>query len=336
MSYTAAPTRYDAMPYRYCGHSGLKLPALSLGLWHNFSDVDNYSTMVDMLTTAFDLGVTHFDLANNYGHPFAGSAERNFGRIMKEVLAPYRDELVISTKAGYYMHPGPYGDFGSRKYLISSLDASLKRMGLDYVDIFYHHRMDPHTPLEETMGALHDIVRSGKALYVGISNYDAPTAAKAQALLESMGTHCLIHQFCFSLLDRHVETDGTLEATHGVGMGSIAFSPLAQGILSDKYLKGIPANSRAAKPDTALTADRLNPALLQQVAALNEIAAARGQTLAQMAIAWLLGVGGTTSVLVGASSPEQIRENVAAVSQIDFSADEIAAIETVLHGNKDE
>ncbi len=330
MSYLADKTRYDTMPYRYCGHSGLKLPALSLGLWHNFSDVDNYSNMVDMLTTAFDLGVTHFDLANNYGRPFAGSAERNFGRIMKEVLAPYRDELVISTKAGYYMHPGPYGDFGSRKYLISSLDASLKRMGLDYVDIFYHHRMDPNTPLEETMGALRDIVRSGKALYVGISNYDAVTAAKAQAILEDMGVHCLIHQFRYSMLDRNVKDNGTLDATHGVGMGSIAFSPLAQGILSDKYLGGIPENSRAAKPDTFLTPDRLTPELLEMVSRLNKLAIERGQTLAQMAIAWLLGVGGVTSVLVGASSPEQIRENVAAVSNIDFSDAEIAALQQIL------
>ncbi|MBP3435415.1 MAG: aldo/keto reductase [Clostridia bacterium] len=330
MTYLADQARYDTMPYRYCGRSGLKLPALSLGLWHNFSDVDNYSNMVDMLTTAFDLGVTHFDLANNYGRPFAGSAERNFGRIMKEVLSPYRDELVISTKAGYYMHPGPYGDFGSRKYLISSLDASLKRMGLDYVDIFYHHRMDPNTPLDETMGALRDIVRSGKALYVGISNYDAPTAAKAQAMLEDMGVHCLIHQFRFSMLDRHVQTDGTLDATHGVGMGSIAFSPLEQGILSDKYLQGIPANSRAAKPDTFLSAERISSDLLQKVTRLNEVAAARGQTLAQMAIAWLLGVGGITSVLVGASSPAQIRENVAAVYNCDFSDDEIALLEQLL------
>ena len=330
MSYLADKTRYDNMPYRYCGHSGLKLPALSLGLWHNFSDVDQYSNMVEMLTTAFDLGVTHFDLANNYGRPFAGSAERNFGRIMKDVLAPYRDELIISTKAGYYMHPGPYGDFGSRKYLISSLDASLKRMGLDYVDIFYHHRMDPNTPLEETMGALRDIVRSGKALYVGISNYDAPTAAKAQAILENMGVHCLIHQFRFSMLDRHVQTDGILDTTHGVGMGSIAFSPLEQGILSDKYLRGIPEQSRAAKPDTFLTPDRLTPELLAKVEQLNAIAAKRGQTLAQMAIAWLLGVGGVTSVLVGASSAEQIRENVEAVKHCEFSAEEIAVLKTLL------
>ncbi len=330
MSYTACATRYDAMPYRYCGHSGLKLPALSLGLWHNFSDVDDYDTMVAMLTTAFDLGVTHFDLANNYGRPVAGSAERNFGRIMREELAAYRDELVISTKAGYYMFPGPYGDFGSRKYLISSLDASLKRMGLDYVDIFYHHRMDPNTPLEETMGALRDIVRSGKALYVGISNYDAPTAAKAQAMLESMGVHCLIHQLRFSMLDRHVQTEGILEASHHAGMGSIAFSPLEQGILSDKYLKGIPAGSRAAKPDTFLTAERIRPEMLEKAEKLNKVAAERGQTLAQMAIAWLLGVGGVTSVLVGASSPEQIRENVAAVADINFSAEEIAVLEAIL------
>ncbi len=330
MNYTAASTRYDTMPYRYCGHSGLKLPALSLGLWHNFSDTDDYHTMTEMLTTAFDLGVTHFDLANNYGRPYAGSAERNFGRILKETLAPYRDELVISTKAGYYMHPGPYGDFGSRKYLISSLDASLKRMGLDYVDIFYHHRMDPNTPLEETMGALCDIVHSGKALYVGISNYDAPTAAKAQSLLEASGVHCLIHQFRFSMLDRHVQTDGTLRATHDVGMGSIAFSPLEQGILSDKYLHGIPSGSRAAKPDTFLTADRIDAAVLYKVEQLNRLAATRGQTLAQMAIAWLLGVGGTTSVLVGASSPEQIRENVAAVRHTEFTADELAQLNQIL------
>ena len=332
MSYTANKTRYDVMPYRYCGRSGLKLPALSLGLWHNFSDVDDYGTMVEMLTTAFDNGVTHFDLANNYGRPFAGSAERNFGRILKEELAAYRDELVISTKAGYYMWPGPYGDFGSRKYLISSLDASLKRMGLEYVDIFYHHRMDPNTPLEETMGALRDIVRSGKALYVGISNYDAPTAARAQELLESMGVHCLIHQLRYSLLDRRAQTDGVIDATHNAGMGTIAFSPLAQGVLSDKYLHGIPADSRAAKPDTFLTADRIDPALLEKVSALNDIAKQRGQTLAPMAIAWLLGVGNVTSVLIGASSAGQIRENAAAVHNTAFSDDEIQQIDAITDG----
>lgn len=330
MSYTASESRYENMPYTHCGASGLKLPALSLGLWHNFSEVDDYNNMVDMLETAFDLGITHFDLANNYGRPVSGSAEINFGRILKNEMSSYRDEMVISTKAGYYMWPGPYGDFGSRKYLISSLDASLKRMGLDYVDIFYHHRMDPDTPLEETMGALRDIVRSGKALYVGISNYDAPTTKKAQEILESMGVHCLIHQMRFSMLDRHVHTDGIIDATHEAKMGSIAFSPLAQGILSDKYLKGIPKNSRAAKPDTFLTEDRINKELIEKVSALNELAKGRGQTLSQMAIAWLLGVGKTTSVLVGASSSAQIRENVAALSNIDFAQNEIRAINDIL------
>lgn len=330
MSYTANEKRYENMPYRYCGKSGLKLPALSLGLWHNFSQADDYDNMVKMLTTAFDLGITHFDLANNYGRPVAGSAEINFGRILKEELFAYRDEMVISTKAGYYMWPGPYGDFGSRKYLISSLDASLKRMGLDYVDIFYHHRMDPNTPLEETMGALADIIRSGKALYVGISNYDAKTTKMAQSMLESMGIHCLIHQMRFSMLDRHVETEGIIEATHQMGMGSIAFSPLEQGILSDKYLNGIPKNSRAAKPDTFLTEDRISKELIEKVSALNDVANKRGQTLSQMAIAWLLGVGNTTSVLVGASSPAQIGENVAALSDIEFNDEQIKEIEKIL------
>ena len=330
MQYQANETRYDTMPYHYCGKSGLQLPALSLGLWHNFSQVDPYDTMVEMLTTAFDLGITHFDLANNYGRPVAGSAETNFGRILKEVLYPYRDELIISTKAGYDMWPGPYGNFGSRKYLMASLDASLKRMGLDYVDIFYHHRMDPNTPLEETMGALRDIVRSGKALYVGISNYDAKTAQKAQELLESMGVHCLIHQLRFSMLDRHVQTEGILTATHEAGMGSIAFSPLEQGILSDKYFSGIPADSRAAKPDTFLTKEGISQAVLEKVKQLNAVAKERNQTLSQMAIAWLLGVGGTTSVLVGASSSAQIRENVAALAKIEFTQEECQTIENIL------
>lgn len=332
MGYTANEQRYDTMPYRYCGHSGLKLPAVSLGLWHNFSDVDDYGTMVEMLTTAFDHGITHFDLANNYGRPVGGSAERNFGRILKEELSSYRDELLISTKAGYYMWPGPYGDFGSRKYLISSLDASLKRMGLEYVDIFYHHRMDPNTPLEETMGALRDIVKSGKALYVGISNYDAPTAARAQELLESMGVHCLIHQLRYSLLDRKVQQDGVIDATHGAGMGTIAFSPLAQGLLSDKYLKGIPETSRAAKPDTFLNPEHVSPALLEKVTKLNDIAKERGQSLAQMAIAWLLGVGGVTGVLVGASSAAQITENVNAAHNTTFTQEEIERIEAIVEG----
>lgn len=330
MNYTASEKRYDNMSYNYCGKSGLKLPALSLGLWHNFSEVDNYDNMLDMIKTAFDLGITHFDLANNYGRPVAGSAESNFGKILREEMSRYRDEMVISTKAGYYMWPGPYGDFGSRKYLISSLDASLKRMGLDYVDIFYHHRMDPNTPLEETMGALCDIVKSGKALYVGISNYDAETTKKAQEILESMGIHLLIHQMRFSMLDRHVEEEGIIEVTHSTGVGSIAFSPLEQGILSDKYLKGVPKNSRAAKPDTFLTEENLTKELLDKVSKLNIIAEERGQTLSQMAIAWLLGVGRTTSVLVGASSSKQIKENVASISNIKFTDDEIKAINKVL------
>ena len=330
MSYKASDTRYDSMPYRYCGKSGLRLPALSLGLWYNFSQVDDFSNMTEMIKTAFDLGVTHFDLANNYGRPVMGSAEVNFGKILKNEFSSYRNEMVISTKAGYYMWPGPYGDYGSRKYLISSLDESLKRMGLDYVDIFYHHRMDPNTPLEETMGALRDIVRSGKALYVGISNYDAETTVKAQKILEDMGVHCLIHQMRFSMLDRHVQTDGIIEATHSSGMGSIAFSPLAQGILSDKYLKGIPENSRAAKPNPFFNKDNITGELLSKVEKLNKVAIERNQTLAQMAISWLLGVGKTTSVLIGASSPDQIKENAAAVSNIDFTQEEINILEEIL------
>lgn len=331
MSYIANSNRYESIPYNYCGKSGLKLPALSLGLWHNFSRNDDYGNMLKMLTTAFDEGITHFDLANNYGRPFAGSAETNFGKILKNELSAYRDEIIISTKAGYYMWPGPYGDFGSRKSLISSLDASLKRMGLDYVDIFYHHRMDPNTPLEETMGALRDIVRSGKALYVGISNYDAKTTKKAQEILEEMGVHCLIHQFRFSMLDRHVQADGIIAATNSAGMGSIAYSPLEQGILSDKYLGGIPENSRVAKPDTFLTEDSLNKELLQKVSELNSVALSRGQTLSQMAISWLLGVGNVTSVLVGASSAEQIKENAAALANIKFASDELKNIEQILN-----
>ncbi len=330
MNYVADKDRYSKIDYRYCGKSGLQLPAVSLGLWHNFSDADDYGNMVKMLTTAFDNGITHFDLANNYGRPFDGSAESNFGKIMKNELSAYRDELVISTKAGYDMWAGPYGDGGSRKYLISSLDQSLKRMGLEYVDIFYHHRMDKNTPLEETMGALHDIVKQGKALYVGISNYDAETTKKAQDMLESMGVHCLIHQFRYSMLDRAVEIKGTTSATKEAGMGSIAFSPLKQGILSDKYLKGIPENSRAAKENTYLSKDNITPELLQKVKTLNEIALSRGQTLAQMAVAWLLGVGGMTSVLIGASSPKQIIENVNATHNTSFTEDELTAINQII------
>ncbi len=332
MSYIANTERYIRQPYRYCGKSGLQLPAISLGLWHNFSDVDDYGNMVDMLCTAFDNGITHFDLANNYGRPVSGSAERNFGKILKSELSCYRDEMIISTKAGYEMWDGPYGDGGSRKYLISSLDQSLKRMGLDYVDIFYHHRMDKNTPLEETMGALCDIIKQGKALYVGISNYDAETTKKAQKMLEDMGIHCLIHQFRYSMLDRGVEASGVVDTTYAAGMGSIAFSPLKQGILSDKYLKGIPENSRAAKPDTYLSSANISAELLEKVANLNDIAAARGQTLSQMAIAWLLGVGKVTSVLVGASTPKQIIENITATENVSFSLDEMNMINQITEG----
>ena len=331
MKYIADEKRYDTMLYNYCGKSGLKIPAISLGLWHNFSKNDDFGNMVNILTTAFDCGITHFDLANNYGRPFAGSAETNFGKILKKEFSAYRDELIISTKAGYYMWPGPYGDFGSRKYLISSLDASLKRMGLDYVDIFYHHRMDKNTPLEETMGALADIVKSGKALYVGISNYDAETTLKAEKMLSDMGVHCLIHQLRCNMLDRRVIENGTIEATHSAGIGTIAFSPLEQGILSDKYLHGIPANSRAAKPDTFLSEKGITKEVLSKVTKLNEIANSRGQTLSQMSISWLLGVVGTTSVLVGASSPKQIKENLGALSNVDFSKEEISCIDSIIN-----
>ena len=331
MEYKANETRYDSMPYRYCGKSGLKLPAVSLGLWHNFGECDDFSNMTKMLTTAFDHGITHFDLADNYGRPVAGSAEINFGKILKNELSAYRDEMIISTKAGHYMWPGPYGDFGSRKHLMSGLDASLRRMGLDYVDIFYHHRMDSATPLEETMDALADIVRSGKALYVGISKYDAETTKKACEILESKGIHCLIHQFRYSMLDRHVADEGIIEITNNLGIGSIAFSPLEQGILSDKYLGGIPSDSRAAKPETFLTPDRITPELLDTISALNEIASQRGQSLSQMAIAWLLGVGKVTSVLVGASKTEQITDNVNAVKNIEFSVEEIKKIYRILN-----
>lgn len=330
MKYKASDKRYDNMPYDYCGNSGLKLPRLSLGLWHNFSETDNYENMVDIIKTSFDLGVVHFDLANNYGRPVAGSAEINFGKILNSELSSYRDEMVISTKAGYYMWPGPYGDFGSRKYLISSLDASLKRMGIDYVDIFYHHRMDPNTPLEETMGALRDIVRMGKALYVGISNYDAPTTKRAYEILKDMGVNPIIHQMRFSMLDRHVQKQGIIETTHNLGMGSIVFSPLEQGILSDKYLNGIPKNSRAAKPETFLTEDKITDELLEKVKNLNEIASKRGQSLSQMAISWLLGVGNATSVLVGASNAEQIKQNVKATENVQFSHEEKFEIEKIL------
>ncbi|PTB94494.1 L-glyceraldehyde 3-phosphate reductase [Marivirga lumbricoides] len=326
--YIADEQRYDKMTYRRCGRSGLKLPLLSLGLWHNFGGNDDFQNAREILRTAFDNGITHFDLANNYGPPY-GSAEENFGKILKQDFAPYRDELLISTKAGWDMWPGPYGNYGSRKYLISSLDQSLKRMGLDYVDIFYHHRPDPKTPLEETLKALDHIVRSGKALYIGISQYSAVESQRAIQMLKDLGTPLLIHQPRYSMLDRWAE-DALLEVLGNQGVGSIAFSPLEQGILTEKYLNGIPDDSRAAKEGTYLPSDRITPQLIKKVKRLNEIAANRNQSLAQMAIAWLLKDQRITSVLVGVSKPSQLMDNIAALNYLHFEKDELQAIEEVL------
>jgi L-glyceraldehyde 3-phosphate reductase len=326
MTYFAADTRYDRMAYRRCGRSGLQLPAVSLGLWNNFGGDHPLESSRAMLRRAFDLGVTHFDLANNYGPPY-GSAEENFGRIMAQDFRPYRDELVISTKAGYDMWPGPYGEWGSRKYLLASLDQSLLRMGLDYIDIFYSHRVDPDTPLEETMGALDTAVRQGKALYVGISSYSADMTVKAAAILRDLGTPLLIHQPSYSMLNRWIEEDGLLDALEEVGAGAIVFSPLAQGMLSTKYLSGIPEGSRASRPGP-LSPNLLTEESLAKIRALNEIAAARGQTLAQMAIAWTLRDPRVTSALPGASSVKQVEENVAAIDRLDFSAEELAEIDS--------
>jgi L-glyceraldehyde 3-phosphate reductase len=320
--------RYSNMIYNFCGRSGLKLPAISLGLWHNFGSVDSFSNMQEMAKTAFDLGITHFDLANNYG-PAPGSAEENFGKLLKTTLAGHRDELVISTKAGYGMWPGPYGNGGSRKYLLASLDQSLKRMGVDYVDIFYSHRFDKDTPLEETMGALDSAVKQGKALYVGVSNYDAAQTRRAYEILRSLGTPLLINQPCYNMFNRWIEPEliSTLEE---LGVGSIAFSPLAQGQLTDRYLVGIPSDSRAAKPWGFLKEKDITPEKIEKIKRLNEIAKGRGQTLAEMALVWNLKRGKLTSVLIGASKPEQIRDNVAALSNPDFTDDELAAIDAVL------
>lgn len=325
--YKANEARYEQMQYRRSGKSGLLLPALSLGLWHNFGDTDNFENARAILRTAFDNGITHFDLANNYGPPY-GSAEANFGKIFKKDFLPYRDELLISSKAGYDMWPGPYGNFGSRKYLIASLDQSLQRMGLDYVDIFYHHRPDPETPLEETMAALDHIVRQGKALYVGLSNYGPTEARKAFELLESMGTPCLIHQPRYNMLDRWVE-DGLLEVLEEKGVGAIAFSPLKQGILTDKYLKGFPENSRVVKDGRYLKKNQITSDL-ERVAQLNTIAKERQQSLAQMAIAWLLKDKRITSVLVGASRSEQLLDSMKSLDNITFEAGELEAIEAIL------
>jgi L-glyceraldehyde 3-phosphate reductase len=330
MVYIPSDNRYDNMIYNRCGRSGLKLPAVSLGLWHNFGGVDTLENSRAMCQRAFDLGITHFDAANNYGPPY-GSAEETFGVILRKDLRPYRDELVISSKAGWDMWPGPYGDYGSRKYLIASLDQSLKRMDLDYVDIFYHHRPDPETPLEETMGALDYIVRSGRALYVGISSYRPEEARRAIQILRGLGTPCLIHQPKYNMFNRWVE-DGLLDVLEQEGVGCIAFSPLAQGLLTDRYLKGIPPDSRAGKPGTALHPEDVTEQSVAKVRRLNELARARGQTMAQLALAWVLRRKEVTSVLIGASRTQQIDDCVATLNHLDFSPEELQKIDEIVKG----
>lgn len=327
--YQANDFRYESIPYNRSGKSGLKLPAVSLGLWHNFGTNGRYETMRQMCFTAFDNGITHFDLANNYGPP-EGAAEQNFGQILKDDLAPYRDELIISTKAGYLMWPGPYGEWGSRKYMLASLDQSLRRLGLDYVDIFYHHRMDPDTPLEETMGALATAVQSGKALYVGLSNYDGATLEKATAILQELKVPFVINQNRYSLFDRTIEHNGLKETAAKLNKGIIAFSPLAQGTLTDRYLNGIPADSRIRTDTRYLKESILTPQKLEQIRKLNDLAVQRGQTLAQMALAWVLRDGIITSVLIGASRPEQILDNIQATKNTVFTSDELALIDSIL------
>ncbi len=328
MDYQPAEDRYDSMTYRRCGRSGIRLPAISLGLWHNFGGVDDLDTARSMIHRAFDLGITHFDLANNYGPPY-GSAEENFGRILAEDLNAYRDELIISSKAGWDMWPGPYGDWGSRKYLIASCDQSLQRMGLDYVDIFYHHRPDPETPVEETMGALDCVVRQGKALYAGISAYSAEGTREAVAILRDLGTPCLIHQPRYSLFDRSIE-EGLLGVLEEEGVGCIVFSPLAQGLLTNKYLDGVPDESRAAKSHGALSRGEITDEVLGQIRALDALAQQRGQTLAQVALAWVLRHEVMTSALIGASRVEQIEDAVGALARLDFGDDELSAIDRFL------
>jgi L-glyceraldehyde 3-phosphate reductase len=332
MAYLPSEQRYETIPYKRCGRSGIKLPMVSLGLWHNFGGVDTYENSRAMVLRAFDLGITHFDLANNYGPP-PGSAEETFGQIMAKDLRPYRDELIISSKAGYLMWPGPYGEWGSRKYLVASLDQSLKRMGLNYVDIFYSHRPDPETPLEETMGALDYIVRSGKALYAGISNYTPEQTKKAATILRSLGTPCLIHQPVYSMFGRWME-DGLLPVLEEEGMGAIAFSPLAQGQLTDRYLQGIPDDSRAGKPNTFLKREQITEEKISIIRKLNDIARRRGQSLAQMAIAWVLRHPQMTSALIGASKIKQIEDDVAALKNLKFSAEELKEIDQVLGSAK--
>jgi L-glyceraldehyde 3-phosphate reductase len=333
MTYQPSPARYATMEYRRCGNSGLKLPALSLGLWHNFGTTDYYENCRSIIHTAFDCGITHFDLANNYGPP-PGGAEETFGKILKQDLKSYRDELIISTKAGWPMWPGPYGDLGSKKYLIASLDQSLKRMGLDYVDVFYHHRPDPDTPLEETLGALDQIIRQGKALYVGISSYSAEETKKAIEALRSLGTHLLIHQPRYSLLDRWIEY-GLTDVLEQNGVGCITFSSLAQGLLTNKYLNGIPADSRAAsnRGNGALETAGITPQVLSQIQKLNAVAQQRGQSLAQMALAWVLRDQRITSVLIGASKPEQVLDSVGCLRQLNFTAAELQQIDSILKTN---
>lgn len=328
MSYTANDNRYNVMKYNKCGESGLKLPAVSLGLWHNFGTNDSFENMKNMCFTAFDNGITHFDIANNYG-PVPGSAEENFGKILRQEMNAYRDQMIISTKAGYYMWEGPYGDFGSRKYLLSSLDQSLKRLSLDYVDIFYHHRPDPDTPLEETMGALAQAVKSGKALYAGLSNYDGERMREATAILRELKCPFVINQNRYSIFDRGIENNGLLDAAKGEKKGVIIFSPLAQGLLTNRYLNGVPADSRVKKSGVFLKESHLTPERLKQINALNDIAKERGETLAQMSLAWVLQTEGVTSVLVGASKPEQILDNVNAVNSAPFTTEQLKRIDEI-------
>ena len=328
MSYTANEQRYDEMNYRSCGKTGLKLPLLSLGLWHNFGTNDNLQNMKNMCFTAFDHGVTHFDLANNYG-PLPGSAEENFGRILREEFSSYRDEMIVSTKAGYTMWPGPYGDWGSRKYLLASLDQSLKRLGLPYVDIFYHHRMDKNTPLEESMSALDTAVKSGRALYAGLSNYDNATARKAVGILKELRCPFVLNQVRYSIFDRHIEADALDQAADDAGFGIICFSPLAQGLLTDRYLDGIPTDSRIGKGGPFLRREQLTDENLGQIRALNEIALSRGQSLSQLALSWVLRLHQVTSVLIGASSPEQIVQNLGILKAPALTAEELRAIDSI-------
>ena len=330
MAYSASKTRYDEMKYNKCGESGLKLPTVSLGLWHNFGANDDFENMREMCFTAFDHGITHFDIANNYGSPVGGSAETNFGRILREDMHAYRDEMIISTKAGYTMWEGPYGDFGSRKYLLASLDASLRRLGLDYVDIFYHHRPDPNTPLEETMGALDQAVKSGKALYAGLSNYDGETMTRAATILRELRCPFVINQNRYSIFDRRVEQNGLLDAAREERKGVIVFSPLEQGLLTDRYLHGIPSDSRIRTSGIFLKETSLTEEKLEQIRALNALAGERGESLAQMALAWVLRREEVTSVLVGASKPSQILDNLGAMNAAPFTQEELDAIDKIV------